>query len=118
MRGTRHSGDNEAGLPVPADDVPVDKRSRRGEDADWIGERLLELDACECEADFYAWAAETGLEDVYNHFEWGWGGYLRGLCKTLLPELKRMLREEEAERQIAGARPEELHEAIQSIYTR
>ena len=34
MRGTRHSGDNEAGLPVPADDVPVDKRSRRGEDAD------------------------------------------------------------------------------------
>lgn len=34
MRGTRHSGDNEAGPPVPADDVPVDKRSLRGEDAD------------------------------------------------------------------------------------
>ena len=46
------------------------------------------------------------------------GGYLPGMAARLLPELKRVLREEETERQIAGARPEELHEAIQSIYTR
>ena len=95
ITGKMASGHDERRVLLPKASRPNIRtaflKRGRGEDADWIGERLLELDACECEADFYAWAAETGLEDVYNHFEWGWGGYLRGLCKYLLPELKRVL---------------------------
>lgn len=67
----------------------------KGEDADWTGARLMELDRCECEADFYAWAEDAGVEDVYERFVWGWGGYLTGLCSRLLPELKRALRMED-----------------------
>lgn len=66
-------------------------RTSAAEDADWAGERLEVLDACECEADFYAWAEESGLNDVYEYFRYGWGGYLEGFCKVLLPELKRAL---------------------------
>lgn len=89
-----------------------------GEDADWLGECRCELDGCEAEADFYRWADAHGYEDVFEDFYHTMGGYLPGMAARLLPELKRVLREEETERQIAGTRSEELHEAIQSIYTR
>lgn len=66
-------------------------RTSAAEDPDWIGERLQALRDCECEADFFAWAEESGMEDVYEYFCYGWGGYLEGFCKVLLPELKRTL---------------------------
>lgn len=66
-------------------------RARGTEDPDWTGERLEALNACECEADFYAWAEESGFDGVYEYFRYGWGGYLEGFCRVLLPELKRAL---------------------------
>lgn len=66
-------------------------RTSAAEDADWAGERLEALRDCECEADFYAWAEESGIDDVYKYFRCGWGGYLEGFCRVLLPELKRAL---------------------------
>lgn len=67
------------------------------EDADWLGEVLNALNECECEADFYAWASEYDIPDVYTYFRYGWGGWLNGFCAVLLPELKRVLRLETQE---------------------
>ena len=66
-----------------------------GEDADWLGEARAALMRCMCEADFFAWAKEYGQEDIYTKFSWGWGGYLPGLCKRLLPEFKQILQKEQ-----------------------
>ena len=64
------------------------------DDADWLGEARSALERCECESDFFAWEANYNWDDVYMDFQYGWGGYLNGYCRRLLPELKRMLREE------------------------
>ena len=69
--------------------------AHKTDDPDWTGEALQDLENCECEADFFEWAHRMDFEDVCERFVYEWGGYLRGLCDRLLPELKRVLREEE-----------------------
>ena len=65
------------------------------EDPDWLGEAHSALTQCESEADFFAWARKYDCEDrVYERFGYGWGRYLPGLYRRLLPELKRVLRKE------------------------
>lgn len=64
------------------------------DDADWLGEAYSALERCECEADFFVWEAEYDWDNIYIDFQYGWGGCLNGYCRRLLPELKRMLREE------------------------
>lgn len=64
------------------------------DDPDWLGSALAELDTCRCEADFYDWSQEYCIEDVYRYFAWGYGGYLTSYRDVLLPELKRVLKEE------------------------
>ena len=66
-----------------------------GEDADWLGEAREALMRCETEEAFYDWGDEYEFREIFSHFTYGWGGYLPGLCKRLLPEFKRMLREEQ-----------------------
>lgn len=61
------------------------------EDADWLGEAIVNLEDCQCEADFYDWAEAYQVADVYRQFVWGRGRYLDGYRDRLLPELKRVL---------------------------
>lgn len=72
------------------------KRVCGSEDPDWIGERDYYLNGCESEADFLKWAEEGGMddEDVYEHFKYTRGRYLKGYESCFLPELSRMLRAE------------------------
>lgn len=75
-----------AAIRVPFEDA------HKTDDPDWIGETLRDLENCECEADFFEWAHRADFEDVCERFVYEWGGYLRGLCDRLLPELKRVLK--------------------------
>lgn len=72
-------------------------RDRTGEDADWLGEAREALMRCETEEAFFAWSVTYAVDYISEHFVYGWGGYLPGLCLRLLPELKRILREEQEE---------------------
>lgn len=69
-------------------------RDMAGEDADWMGEAREALMRCATEEAYFAWSDTYGMEYISEHFVYGWGGYLPGLCRRLLPELKRVLREE------------------------
>lgn len=60
-------------------------------DADQAGAALLELEGCECEADFSAWAERFGIEDAHLYFHYGPGAAVRWLATTLLPALKQAL---------------------------